>query len=74
MQWQSDLAPVGRMELSASSGPPIVAQPDPVVFVEGDKLLCYAPALDVAACFQKQTGKLLWSRSLGAAGEWTSGD
>lgn len=65
MQWQSDLAPVDRMELSATSDPPLVAQPDPVMFVEGDKLLCYAPALDVAACFQKQTGKLLWSRILG---------
>lgn len=68
MQWQSDLLPAGIIELSTVKNAPSVARPDPVMFLEGDHLLCYAPALDVAACFQKQSGKLIWSRDFGKEG------
>ena len=68
MLWQSELAPVGGMTLATVRGSPSISRPDPVMFLEGDHLLCYAPSLDVAVCFQKQTGKLIWSRKLEAAG------
>lgn len=70
LQWQADLAlqdeAVALMTKSFT-----LARPDPVLFLDGEHLLCYAPALDVAACFEKNTGKLIWLRDLttGASGE-----
>ncbi|MFK5920686.1 MAG: PQQ-binding-like beta-propeller repeat protein [Verrucomicrobiota bacterium] len=61
--WQSNLSE--QLPLNRAMGSFSMARPDPVLFLDGDHLLCYAPMLDVASCFEKNTGKLLWSRNLG---------
>ncbi|NOX99146.1 MAG: PQQ-binding-like beta-propeller repeat protein, partial [Verrucomicrobia bacterium] len=67
MLWQSALTATGGEEVKAMNASPAVARPDPVMFLDGDQLLCYAPALNVAVCFQQQTGKLIWSRDLSSS-------
>ncbi len=67
LQWQSDLASGAGGLTSIAMGMPTISHPDPVMFLDGDHLLCYVPELDVASCFEKQTGKLVWSRNLAVA-------
>ncbi|MCF6314669.1 MAG: PQQ-binding-like beta-propeller repeat protein [Verrucomicrobiales bacterium] len=68
--WQADLALQDDMAALVTREFTL-ARPDPVLFLDGEHLLCYAPSLDVAVCFEKNTGKLIWLRDLttGANGE-----